>query len=105
MSETLFIGLYAVTGAERCPTGMVDPYNRKDVSRLYLYDLEHVDRFSLYEDRLVIDWGRARSWAQYADRNPKPIESIHERAHQPLPGPSAFRIAIRRGTRCPRELA
>ena len=94
-NETVFIGVYAVTGASMCPDGSRDPYNNEDVSGLHLYDLQRDDRFDRYRDRLVVDWGSGtRSWCQHATRQEKPILAIRDAAHQPFPGPGEFVVDI-----------
>jgi hypothetical protein len=90
-SETVFIGLYSVQGLSTCPPGMSDPYRDMDVAGKYLYDLRRDERFDIYRDRLVIDWGdSARAWAQWAGRQDKPILAIRDAVVPPFPGPGEF---------------
>jgi hypothetical protein len=89
-SETVFIGLYAVTGESTCPSGASDPYNGRDVAGAHLYDLVRDERFDRYRDRLVIDWGGSRNWCQLAARQNKPILALRDAAHSPFPGPGDF---------------
>ena len=76
--NTIFVGLYAVTGEHQCPYGMRNPYWGSDVSGMYWYDLERDERLATYRDRLVIDWGPGfRAWCQRADQQDKPILATH----------------------------
>lgn len=94
-SETVFIGLYSVRGISTCPPGMSDPYRDMDVGGKHLYDLRRDDRFDIYRDRLVIDWGPGtRKWDQRADRQDKPILAIRDATMPPFPGPGEFTADI-----------
>lgn len=71
--RTVFVGLFEIRGWKPCPLGSADPIT----GELYtdpaaggrVYDLEHDDRLTGYEDRLVIDWPRGsagRRWDRWA---------------------------------------
>lgn len=94
-SETVFIGMYSVEGLSTCPPGMPDPYRDMDVGGMHLYDLRRDERFDVYRDRLVIDWGPGtRRWDQWADRQDKPILAIRDAVEPPFPGPGEFAADI-----------
>lgn len=62
----LFIGVYKVISS-------------KTISAQYCYDLEHIEAFENYEDRLIIDWGNSGiSWHQWYDKQPKNLIKILE---------------------------
>lgn len=85
-AETVFIGLYTVTGKSMCPSGARDPYRDNDVSGMYLYDLERDRRFDPYRERLIIDWGPStRTWCQHADRQEKTILGAFRATRAPAP--------------------
>lgn len=59
--RSVFLGVFKVGKATR-------------KNGLYLYDLEEVDTFSDFVDRLVINWGdNTRAWHQWYDRNDKEV--------------------------------
>ena len=94
-SETVFMGLYSVEGQTTCREGMRDPYRGHDVGGMNLYELRRDERFDVYRDRLVIDWGPgARSWAQWAHKQDKPILAIRDAVLPPFPGPGEFTADI-----------
>ena len=95
VSETVFMGLYSVGGKSTCPAGMRDPYHGTDASGLIWYDLKRDERFQLYRDRLVIDWGPGtRSWRQRAGTQDKPIVALRDAVPPPFPGPGEFIAGI-----------
>ena len=56
-------------------------------SNEYLYELEEFREIEEYNDRLVIDWGKAAiSWFQIAGRQPKKIVSIMDNERKAFPG-------------------
>lgn len=90
-SETVFIGVYCVTGRSTCPAGARDPYDAADVAGKNLYDLKRDERFDEYHDRLVVDWGvGTRTWCQHAATRDKRILSIRDAVQSPFPGPGEF---------------
>jgi hypothetical protein len=94
-SQTVFMGLYSVERQSTCPAGMRDPYRGNDVSGMHLYDLRRDERFDIYRDRLVIDWGPGtRRWDQWAHNQDKPILAIREAVVPPFPGPGEFTADI-----------
>ena len=85
-SETLFIGLYRVTGLGKCVAGSRDPIYDDDVSGMNRYDLAYDDALAQYVERLSIDWGPgARAWVQAsATRRPLRTDRGHpRRMHAP----------------------
>ena len=95
-NETLFIGLYEVRSVGRCRAGSVEAITGIDVTGLYRYEMVADDRLDEYKERLVVDWGLgARSWAQRASRQPKPIRAIRDQQEPPFPGFGQFCIDLR----------
>ncbi|OOF30346.1 GIY-YIG nuclease family protein [Salinivibrio proteolyticus] len=63
-SKSLFIGAFKVDGS------------RYDNEKYY-YDLQEVDSFEDYKDRVVIDWGEAAiSWHQWVANNDKEVLEV-----------------------------
>src|SRR5437588_12099915 len=77
--ETVFIGLYSVRSLGKVPEGVLDPISGNSVAGLYYYDISTEPRLADFMGKLVVDWGSGyRSWAQRADRNPKPVIEIRK---------------------------
>ena len=95
-NETLFIGLYEVNGIAIAPEGMMDPVVDEDVGGLFLYDLGKSERLSLYDGRIVIDWGKSFiNWAQNAKGQDKPVLEIKRQVGEPpFPGLISFVTTI-----------
>jgi hypothetical protein len=71
-NQTLFVGLWRVTGLGRAPAGTIDPIWLSDAGGIYSYYLERDSRLDHQGGRLVIDWGPGyRTWVQYAARQDK----------------------------------
>jgi hypothetical protein len=94
-NETLFIGMYHVTGVEKCGPGTRDPIYGSDVTGMNRYDLVHDGILAQYEEHLSIEWGRgAKAWVQLAHRQPKPIRAFRDHEDPPFPGFSQFCIDV-----------
>lgn len=94
-SETLFVGLYKVTGISTCEPGARDPIYGDDVTGMNRYDMTYDDSLAPYVERLSIDWGAGtRAWVQLAARNPKPIRAINDHEDPPFPGFSQFCVDV-----------
>ena len=75
--DTLFVGLFHVTGMGTAPQGTIDPVLKEDRTGLHLYEIQRDERLSEYVGHLVIDWGKAPIvWAQSAESNDKPVLEI-----------------------------
>lgn len=93
-NEALFVGLYSARLWEAevdsfdCPlTGRAIPERQAD-----RYSVKKSQEFVDLEGKLVVNWGGgALSWAQFAERNPKPIVELRrQEGDPPYPGHSAF---------------
>lgn len=96
--ETLFVGLYDVTGRGVAPVGTTDPVTGSDVSGIIDYSIQPRSELATYIGRLVIDWGGGfRSWVQRADRQDKPIVELRKSStiDPVFPGFTIFRYALR----------
>jgi len=94
-NETLFIGLYEISSPRTCEAGETDPLTGADIEGFLEYGLIPDDRLDAYRGRLCIDWGdSARSWAQLASAQPKPIRAIRDRVDPPFPRMSQFHIDV-----------
>ena len=91
--ETLFVGLYHITGVGVVPQGTIDPLSGKDVSGLHFYDLNLSSKLADYRGRLTIDWGAGfRSWVQRARNQDKEVVEIRRAVGEPpFPGFLDFR--------------
>lgn len=97
--ETVFVGLYAVTGrSTKVVAGTPDPMTRTPaVPRAAQHKLTRVPEFDVYADRLVVQWfrgGKAPGWWQWAHRNPKPVLEIATQQEAPFPGWLAFQHPV-----------
>jgi hypothetical protein len=90
--ETMFIGLYKVTGLGVAPVGTTDPAILVDQAGLNLYEIQQEPLLTDYVGKLIIDWGKGyRSWVQWANSNEKPVLQIRTEAREePFPGFSTF---------------
>ena len=90
--KTLFVGLYEVMGVDRAAAGERCPLTGIDVSGFHVYSLRRDPRLDAYVERLVIDWGPgARSWAQWAGHQRKPVLEITTKRRDPdFPGFLSF---------------
>ena len=98
-SETLFVGLYRISGEPKrnhanviCPV-MDHAFNPGE---LWVYRLVHDDRLAHFEKRLVIEWGAgALAWTQNADAQPKRLSELRRNFQEPsFPGFSEFRVRL-----------
>lgn len=97
--ETVFVGLYEVTGRwTQVAAGNPDPMTGTTPGpRSAQHELTRVPSFDVYADRLVIQWfrgGKAPGWWQWADRNPKAVVEIATQQEAPFPGWLAFRHPV-----------
>lgn len=91
--KTVFIGIYAVDGVGRCPSGSTDALLKSDISGHFCYELTLGNGLADYRDKVVIDWGAGtRSWVQRAMNQPKPVIEIAEQYEPRFPG---FREFVR----------
>jgi hypothetical protein len=89
--ETLFIGLYLVTGMGIVPEGTVDPVGGDDVGGLFRYEMKPDHRLADYAGRLTIEWGAGfRSWMQRAKQKDKLVVEIRDEIEPPFPGFTRF---------------
>jgi len=93
LNETLFIGMYEVSGVGIAAPNLIDPISGEDVGGKNSYDLTLSPALSDYRGRLIVDWGPGyRSWVQLAQNQDKEVVEIHRAASEPLfPGFSDFR--------------
>ncbi|MGN2244983.1 GIY-YIG nuclease family protein [Frateuria sp. GZRR33] len=103
--ETLFVGLYFVTGQDV----VTDPDRTCPVSgRLvlgsHLYSMEKVESFASYEGRVIVDWGSGfRNWVHRAANQAKPLLEVRQQRHElPWPGFPRFHWSVRRLDDLPR---
>lgn len=88
--ETLFAGMYRVTGLRRNTETVFCPLWRKsfEPGSMNLYDITPMEALSRYAGLLTIEWGGGkRSWVQRAegrDRKEKPILELRLRREEPL---------------------
>jgi GIY-YIG catalytic domain len=92
LGETLFIGLYEVTGIGKAPPGLIDPVGQHDAGGLILYDIHLAPQLAQYAGHLIIDWGPGhRSWVQHANRKDKAVLEIRREVKDPpFPGFTTF---------------
>ena len=89
-TQAVFVGVYEVLGVSgprsiRLPKGF--PYPEKNVSSVYVYDLDRDERFDGLRDRLVIDWGAGtRSWFQKFRPGEKEVVEVLPRGYVKFPG-------------------
>jgi len=96
LDETLFVGLYTITGVETAPTGLIDPISGADVGGYHLYQVAEACALTIYRGRLTIAWGQGyRSWVQLAHKNDKPIVELRRAVGEPpFPGFLDFRARL-----------
>ena len=95
--ETVFVGTWRVTGAQR--GFLADPYLDPPNSpspRSTIIDLKRSSELDEYCGRLVVDWGGGeRAWVQYADRRDKKIVELRRQAEEPsFPGFGKFSCGL-----------
>jgi hypothetical protein len=93
VGETVFVGLWRVTGSRT--THLPDPYMpavKPPHDGCVTIGLERMPELEKYCGRIVIDWGGGeRAWVQYAHRRDKEIVEIRPRAEEPhFPGFGRF---------------
>lgn len=88
LNETLFVGLYAVTGIGTAAHGLRDPISAEEVGGLHLYDLAPAPELAEYRGRLTVAWGDAyRAWVQLALKQDKAVVEIRRTVGDPpFPG-------------------
>jgi hypothetical protein len=93
LNETLFIGMYEVSGVGIAAPNLTDPISGEELGGKNSYDLALSPALSDYRGRLIVDWGPGyRSWVQLAQNQDKDVVEIHRAASEPLfPGFSDFR--------------
>ena len=75
--DTLFVGIFRITGVGTAPTGLEDPVHGQDVGGFKLYDIEPIDLLANYSGRLTIDWGLGYiAWMQCPMGRDKAILAI-----------------------------
>ncbi|MBL9219451.1 MAG: GIY-YIG nuclease family protein [Opitutaceae bacterium] len=97
LDETLFVGLYEITGLGKVKSGVLDPVSGKDVGGLHQYELSVTAPLKDFAGKLVVDWGKGfRAWTQNAAKQNKPVVEIRRTVGDPLfPGFLSFRWALR----------
>jgi len=90
--DTLFVGLFRVSGIGIAPSETIDPVVEEDRAGMHLYDIQREDRLSEYVGHLVIDWGKGYIiWAQSAASNEKQVLEIRkEIKEEAFPGFTRF---------------
>jgi hypothetical protein len=90
--DTLFIGLFHVTGLGTAPQGTIDPVRGEDRTGAHLYEIQRDERLSEYVGHLVIDWGKGYiQWVQGAELNDKPVLEIRKEVKEEVfPGFTRF---------------
>tara|TARA_R110002110_G_scaffold194517_16_gene403501 strand:- start:9608 stop:10444 length:837 start_codon:yes stop_codon:yes gene_type:complete len=92
--ETLFVGLYLVNnGSALEPVTPSQPLEGGgSIGLTDVYNLERDTRFSAFEGKLVLDWGKGkRSWIQRADKRDKIIVELRAEIREPeFPGHLKF---------------
>jgi hypothetical protein len=74
--DTLFIGLYHVTGIESETRELTEPIYKHQFTG-WKYEIERDSRLGRFVKQLAIDWGPGyKAWVQHADRQNKRIVSI-----------------------------
>jgi hypothetical protein len=95
-SETLFVGLYRVSGPERNRQSAACPVMGHSFApnTIWVYKLSHDDRLSDFEKRLLIEWGPgALAWTQNVDAQLKQI--VFRDVQEPnFPGFLEFRVRL-----------
>jgi hypothetical protein len=97
LDETLFVGVYRISGVSTAPVGMADPVGGEDVGGFLLYEMDRAAALDSYAGRLVIDWGPGyRTWVQRPDRQDKTVVELRRNAIEPpFPGFTSFKWPIR----------
>lgn len=95
--ETLFVGMYRVTGLGVVADGEIDPVGGHDVSGLHEYVIEPAKALKEYAGRLIVEWGEAyRVWVQRADRQDKRVIELRKEINErPFPGFDNFVHSVR----------
>jgi hypothetical protein len=94
-AETLFVCLYKVESVSTCEAGATDPITGNDVSGCDRFAMTRDNRLDEYKGRLSIEWGPgARTWAQRASAQPKPIRAIRDQEEPPFPPVSEFCVDV-----------
>jgi hypothetical protein len=90
--DTLFVGLFHVTGLGIAPQGTFDPVRREDRTGHHFYEIQPDERLSEYTGHLIIDWGNAPIvWAQSAATNDKLVLEIKKEVKdEAFPGFTPF---------------
>lgn len=93
LNETLFVGLYEITGKEAAPNTSTCPLHGQVIADHTKYDLRLRHELSDCIGRLIIDWGQGYiAWVQRAGQQNKPILELRRHAgEKPFPGFLAFR--------------
>ena len=82
-------------GYRPCPESVRDPVTGEH--KPHLYDLEPTQWLNSYVERMVVNWGRARSWVRRLPGSGKPISITEIRPggwHRPFPGYTAFQTSL-----------
>jgi hypothetical protein len=97
-SQTLFIGLYRVSGPERNRVTVTCPVIGSVFSpgAIWVYELTPDNHLADVAQQLMVDWGPGTlAWTQNADAQPKPIIELLRQPHEPdFPGFSALHIRL-----------
>ena len=69
--EALFVGVRRVVGYRPTPDDVRDPVTGE--YKPHFYALQPAPELGSYVERLVVDWGRARSWVRHLPGSGQPI--------------------------------
>lgn len=97
-AETLFVGMYRVTGLGRVLAGEIDPVGGHAVGGLNDYRIEPCAELKEHAGRLVIEWGSGyRTWVQRARNQNKSVIELRRSSaiDSQFPGFARFRHSIR----------
>ena len=93
--EALFVGVRCVVGYRPCPDDVRDPVTGE--CKPHFYALQPAPQLESYVERLVVDWGRTRSWVRHLPGSGRAIAIAEIREHEwhrPFPGYAEFRTTL-----------
>lgn len=103
LGETLFVGLYVVQGRGKCPEGMLDQLGGQPVVGLHLYDIDYDPRLLEFEGKIIIEWGKARTWVQKAENRKRVVEVRRDVMEPTFPGLQNLNIQLSQINTLPRS--
>ncbi len=93
--EAVFVGVRQVVGYCSSPDEVRDPVTGE--YKPHFYALQPAPELGSYVERLVVDWGRTRSWVRHLPGSGQPIAIAEIREnewHRPFPGYGNFRTTL-----------